>query len=473
MTRLPPTTSRDRLARLRARLHSEDGVTLMELMVAVSILAIVMVGFAAGLVNALDLAGGNRNRVIAANILDERMSELRSIDFSTVAKDRMGRTVETVERMGLDFELTEDIQMITTQAVDNACDSPEATPGSNQPTYLSVNLSVQWPRLADRGGKVASETIINPPISAYDAYDGHLSVKITDRDAQPVGGVMVYVQEEGGATPSPQRTTDDGCAFFVGLNPGLYEVWVKEPGWVDRETGLQDTSKENPQPKYSVQSASIAPVEFNYDEAATLNLNVSGRHGGDLPTPVGGSGPAVFPVTIANPSLLPLEEQLFPSVADLAADDLFPFAGGYDVWAGNCDDADPDVLTEDDAKLYPGAKRQVVAAEPDETTTAQLWIASVRIRAQERVPVDEDGDGRDDTVVSQPLAGARVFATSSCGNAYDLGATDSGGELLSALPYGNWNFRVEHPRDGREGEVDGLLVPTAAAAHVVEAEFPE
>ena len=442
VTRLPST--------LAARLHGEDGVTLMELMVAISILAVVMVGFAAGLVNALDLAGGNRNRVIAANILDERMSELRSLDFAMVEVQR-GQTTETVERMGLDFQLEQDISWVDEQAAGNACDSPNpSAAGQNQPTYLRVELAVKWPRLADRGEAVESETIINPPVSAYDPYAGHITVKVSDRDAAPVSGVNVYVQDTTSGSQETLTTTSDGCAFFVGLGEGEYTVWVDRAGWVDRKTGLQNPADASPPETVHVTPAVITPVEFNYDEAAFLDLTLQGRFGGTVPS--------AFPVTVANPTYGAIGEAGFPDLATLAADALYPFAGGYEVWAGACADADPDHVDAGGNDAYPDADRQVFAAEPDTTTTGAVELATLAVTV-----VSDEG-------TATPLPGVPVRAT-DCAATYDLGTTDTSGELLTALPYGVWVVEAEEDDGDWDGDVTVVLEPQAPAAQTVQVEI--
>ena len=450
MTRLPPTTSRDRLARLRARLHGEDGVTLMELMVAISILAIVMVGFAAGLVNALDLAGGNRNRVIAANILDERMSELRSLDFSALATN-LGSVNETISRMGLDFALTQEIQWVDEQGVDNACDSPPAAAGANQPTFLRVVLSVNWPRLAQRSEAVQSETILNPPISAYDAYDGHITVKVADRDAAPVPGTIVRVRSNATGAVRQLTTTSDGCAFFVGLDEGEYTVWLNRQGWVDRQTGLQDTSGFTPQPTYTVEPAVITPIEFSYDEQVFLDLTPRGRHGGAVPL-----DPSL---TVANPNYGLLGFEQFANVGALRTDALYPFTGGYEVWAGECDDADPTHLEDDGSEAYPGAVRQTFLSEPDTTVSADLYLATVRVDVFSR----DDGQ-------REPRENVLVGALDSCGNGYALGLTDGDGDILLALPYGGWRFYA-YAGGWRQGD-NVTLTPTATGPTSASVQVP-
>jgi prepilin-type N-terminal cleavage/methylation domain-containing protein len=430
-----PDGGRRRL--LRRRIDSDDGVTLVELMVAITILAVAMGGFTTSLVSGLLLSSNNNSRAIAANVLDERMSELRARDFKDIPQTRVE---ETVTRGSRDIEVVQEATLVPQSATSNACDSPDT---GTPPAYLRVSLEASWTRMKGVA-PVTSNTIINPPVAAYDPYRGHASVMVLDRDGQPRAGVGVHiapVSDGALVVPPVRQTTADGCVFFANLVPGTYHVWLDEPGNVDRVSLLEDTSAATPPDQVVIAPSTTQTLDFSYDGAATVILTAPGV--GALPTwPI--------PVNLTQPNFVPLnppsggttapgDPHRVADASTLSTQPLFPFASGWGIWAG-CTEHDPEPLSE---------SRLQVATEPGVTTTEEMPLGLVRITVVAEVDDDDDDDDDD----GGPQSNEKVRLEGQCdGSDLDLDyvtKTDADGSIEVLAPYGTWKVRVrdEDPED--------------------------
>lgn len=401
--------------RISARLQRSDGeagVSLAELLVAVTVLAIGVAGLLQGVVGGLTLARTNEARAVAANVADERMSYLRSMEFADIPT---GQTVATVNRGGRDYDITQDAQYVTVSSADSPCDSPGGTPA-----YLRVSLRVSWPDM-ESVRPVEADTVINPPVAAYDPYRGHLSVKVTDRDTLPSSGIKVAVTGIGSGTsnPGPQLTTSSGCAFFANLEPGDYEVSVEQTGHVDRQ------SVAVPVEPVTIGVAETQGLEFNYDAGAFVELT---SPAGAMPTTV--TSPALttndVPISIFNNNHDTTGPWVHASATALAGVPVYPYDSGWDVWAG-CEEHGPTTENAADWLRAP--------VDPGQTTQVPLPTAQIRVTVN-------DGTG--------PVGGATLALVGTCTLdgveealtlEYDTDA-DGDGVHEVAVPAGPWRVEV-------------------------------
>jgi prepilin-type N-terminal cleavage/methylation domain-containing protein len=417
--------TQDLSRRARRALHADDGVTLVELLVAITVLLVVMAGIAAGATSGLQLARGNTNRIVAANIADERIGEVRAMEFADIPQTVQSLPPET--RGAVTYQVTQSAEMVFLGA-EGSCESPSGPFNTNELSYLRVVVEVAWPEM-EGIAPVRSETIIDPPVADFDPYRGHLAVKVIDRDGAPVQGMTVRLRNADAATPAKNTfevTDAEGCAFFGNLDVvsgetvGNYHVWLNEAGYVDRASGLTDTSGQSPQPVVNIVSAQLRKIEFNYDRAAYLDMTPRGTFGGALPQDP-------LSIWIANDNYNSgLGPKRFVSPAALSATALHPFQAGFSVYAGNCNDADPGA-----------ANRVRFVTDPGVRTPGDVTIGTVEVTVLEWY--------YNNGWSLRPAANEIVRATDGCGNSarFPSARTDSSGTTTIALPYGTWTIRVE------------------------------
>jgi hypothetical protein len=292
---------------------------------------------------------------------------------------------------------------------------------------------------------VASQTLLTPPGGTFDPNDGHILVQAFDRDALPLAGKTVSLS--GPATAS-QSTSSDGCAFFAYLDPGTYTATISTSGYVDRQGNQPATQS------VGVTASQITRVQFDYDEAATLSVGLVAPSGAVLPT-----GTYGIAMTVANSNLTvgykSFQQAATGSGTTRTINPLFPYASGYQVWAGDCADADP-------AAYSGGSRGTVLASNPAATTSGSANLDAV------------------DVVVKRSgvaVSGAAIQAIHAAGTGCTSGetlttttTTDSAGKLRLALPYGTWTIRATSGTRTATGSV--TLDPVSSAVPTLNVVLP-
>src|SRR5580765_5660159 len=107
--------------RRRASGHAQDeaGFTMVEMVIAIFIFAMVITGVGVGMSSALNLTRQNPNRSIAANLAAQQMDTIRSTDFD--ALDQMTQLVQPVTLPaasveGVPYTITQDTAWVRKNA---------------------------------------------------------------------------------------------------------------------------------------------------------------------------------------------------------------------------------------------------------------------------------------------------------------------------------------------------------------------
>ncbi|HEV3497817.1 MAG TPA: type II secretion system protein, partial [Actinomycetes bacterium] len=344
----------------RVSQRRQDGYSIVELLVAVTVFALVFAAVSIGIGRALELNRGNRNRSAAAYLAARQLEEVRSQPFSSVG---LGTTTcpytTTSCNVPSPYTVTQNVVWASPGNTSTSCDVP-ATSGSAL-AYKRVTVTITWP---DMGGvaPVTSQTLLTPPAGTYDPNDGHILVQVFDRDALPLAGQTVSLT---GPETASQATTGDGCAFFPYLDPGTYTAAISTSGHVDRQ-GNQPATR-----TVGVTASQISRVQFDYDQAATLSVGLVAPSGSVIPT-----GSYGIAMTVANSNLTvgykSFQQSATGSGTTRTITPLFPYASGYQVWAGDCADADPQAYTG-------GSRGAVVPSNQGATTTGSATLDAVDV----------------------------------------------------------------------------------------------
>jgi hypothetical protein len=385
---------------------------MVELLVAVTVFALVFAAVSLGIGRALELNRGNRNRSTGAYLAARQLEEARSKPFDQVT---LGRTtcVYTTAACNLPSPYTV-VQDVVWTAPGNTTSSCNVPSGGGSLAYKRVTVTVTWP---DMGGvaPVTSQTLLTPPSGSYDPNEGHILVQVFDRNAAPLAGQTVSLT---GPETASQPTTAEGCVFFAYLDPGDYDVSLNTSGYVDRQGGQPALQT------VAVQQGQISTLQFDYDRAATLQVG--------LTAPTGAAIPAGIALTVANSNLtvgtLSFPESSTGSGTTRTVRPLFPYASGYQLWAGDCGDADP-------ATYSGGSRGATLASNPGATTTGSATLDAVDVTV-----VRATGT----RVSNATVSGIHATGT-GCTAGETLTAstrTNSSGQLRLALPYGTWTVRA-------------------------------
>jgi prepilin-type N-terminal cleavage/methylation domain-containing protein len=142
----------------RVSQRRQDGYSIVELLVAVTVFALVFAAVSIGIGRALELNRGNRNRSAAAYLAARQLEEVRARSFSSVA---LGSTTcaYTTSSCNLPspYTVTQNVVWASPGSTSTSCDVP-ATSGAGL-AYKRVTVTVTWP---DMGGvaPVTSQTLL-------------------------------------------------------------------------------------------------------------------------------------------------------------------------------------------------------------------------------------------------------------------------------------------------------------------------
>ncbi len=414
---------------------NEGGFTIIELLVAMSIFALFMTAAIGVLAGSLNITRNNRSRSVAANLAAQEMDTVRNADFAdlTIGQVNSAQTVD-----GTPYTIQRDSEWITKTATSGPCDGASGSILA----YLRVTVTVTWP-VMNGVDPVQNQTVITPPVGSYDPNDGHIAVKVLDRDALPQSGVPVTINGPGGA--DTEVTTSDGCAFFAYLDPGSYTVSLSEVGYVDGQ-GVSGPSQ-----TATVVATTTSSLQFQYDQASSLSVSLAGVSGGVIPSAA---------VSIGNTHLLPVGTKAFAgSGASRTISNLFPYADGYELWAGDCADADPQGLKSDGTAYYPGATRSTaIAVTPGSASSGSVTMSTLTVTVK-----------RGTTAISGAAVKAVHGADAGCGSGetLTLGSTDATGTLVVAMPFGTWTLQVTGQSPATSWPITTLAPPAGAGSSLV------
>lgn len=405
--------------------RSEDAFTIIEVLMAVTILMVALLAAAAMFEGSLRVSGDTRNRVVAANLATQALEQIRGpaadpTKFTGIMDTYLGNTSSTQVVNGVTYTISQDIQWVGQRSTTSTCDAGASGSG----LVAQVTESVSWANMR-LTKPVQSTTTLSPPVGAYSSSTGGLAVKVLDSSGKPASSINVQI---AGPTSDTQQTTSEGCAFFAYINAGTYTASVVEG------TGVGDQEQLTPAQTTSVVVGQTALLTFNYDTAGKITVTGWSNSAATPATNI--------PIGIANNGLQPYRMYSYPT-GTTSLTPLFPYASGYTLFAGNCNDNNPLGKDTSNNPYYPGATTTPIAVTPGGTSTGSVPLYSV--------PLSVTSGG-------VPVVGATVTATEpgapyvpvctngiSSGTAPTLGmvTTVAGGTSTTAMPLGHWVVTVK------------------------------
>ncbi len=204
---------------------SDAGFTLIEVLVAITVFAIISGALGTVLMRSTKMSFTNRGRVVAANLASQQLEFLRNI-----ADPMSAPTQKTVNTGGVNYTIDSQLKWEQQSTTSDTCAGSGAT---SQPAYISALVTVRWPNMGDTK-PVTVNTLILPPEAKPSAGSsvGAVAVKVTNRaGAGAPNHVVTLVSAD--ATQRTQTTDAYGCATFINLAPGSYNVSLGTAGYVD------------------------------------------------------------------------------------------------------------------------------------------------------------------------------------------------------------------------------------------------
>jgi type II secretory pathway pseudopilin PulG len=404
------------------RLHSTDeGISLVEVMIAMIIFSIVSLGVIGSLIATAGLAIDSRARETATNLASQ------AIDAAMATPDVFDlfdapNVVTTVD--GHTYTVNRVARWVSDPNSVAPCGA-----GGGALLYKRVNVTVTWPGMANPSSPVQEDTLISPNDRVSDPDDATILVSASDQSAKGVSGVTVTTTP---ALNPPADVTDvDGCTYLLKVPVGTYAITVSKVGYISPTvpggTPAQQTSQTL---SFTVVSGASVSAPFTMDTAQPLGITYAS-------SAPGAARPTSMYTSLVHGTDAAIDANALPT--PLA---LYPYApDGYSVYAGHfvpkitgnngCQDANPQlwVSSKVSGVTYTSPATPPVVPAAGATVNVPMGLVTVK-----------------GTAASQPISAVQQAGTTpdpgcSLSNTYNFGSILSSGKATTlALPFGTYKL---------------------------------
>ncbi|MBV8219717.1 MAG: type II secretion system protein [Solirubrobacterales bacterium] len=335
--------------RVRARLASQRGFTLIEVLVSALITTLIATAVAGALITNTDIIANQKARSQAETLAEQDQERLKGLSAEQL--DNLSQTY-TANAGGQSYTITSKAWYLSTTN-GQAC----TTSGGASATYFkTISTVTQTSATGTTKTLATDESVISPDAG------GSLLVQFHDQTASPLAGVSLSA-----SGPESDAGTSDasGCVIFSGLDSGNYNLTYTDIGYVDpngnasplsdtatvASTGITPPGKGNP-----IELGQAGGVTGSF---TTLANNSSGaqqtfttRSAGLSWFSSGGAGIPMAAYRDNSSTTVPPPTTLATTTASGTASSsgLFPFVSStnpvaytnnYQVWAGVCRQEQP------------------------------------------------------------------------------------------------------------------------------------
>ena len=401
--------------RLRSVREREDGFTVIEVLIAMMVFAVMSVGLAAGITNSLTLTRDSRAREVASTLAMNDIEQLRTLD--NVLQIKSLTTPVTQQVGNLTFTLKRTVKLATSDGTANPCGT-----GSGSVSFKNIQETVTWATSSttSKQQSLTMTTAVAPSSNINSDTTGSIFIGVQNAAGGAVVGITPTIT--GPSTVTVPATDSEGCTYALGVAPGTYTISLNKTGWVD-------STQANPsQQQVTISAGGSGHAAFSYDTAVTANFAYAKNWTGGTPSlPTNMTTTLVNQVSGATPLLNT------PSSAP-----VFPFTGGYRAVAGsfatNSSGGSATCLAPDPAQwTTPNSTGAIGVATPYvDPTTATIAVP------MGAVTVNALSSGTYLTAVSSATLGS---GDPGCANGMTLTFPKATGSTQTiALPFGTWTL---------------------------------
>ncbi|HEY5221602.1 MAG TPA: type II secretion system protein [Microbacteriaceae bacterium] len=412
--------------------HSEAGFTIIEVVVAMMVFAIIAVGIAYSLTTTLVTSRDSRARQVASNLAAQQIDNARS--FQNVFKVDSGTSTQAVD--GTTYTIKQSVNWVSSTGTASLC----GTAGGLLQAK-AVNVSVTWSGQRIAGSAVQANTMLAPSGPLNDPSMGTILVHVVNAAGTGVAGVAVSAKKDTSVSgntaqapnPQPPSTDADGCSYVLKVVPGSYLITIGSAG--NGYIGSDQTL--TPSKPIQVKANDSVTAEFTYDQAAMLAVTYT-----STVSLAGAMFPSSLDVSLASVNAL---DDVTTSVSSASASSnvpVFPFPGGYSaVFAGNSaapNGQAPACLSVNSVNWTTANSVGAVGAPPPSVTTAAGSTPPVNV-AMGAVTVKNLSGKYLKAVSATPPSGSGDPGCAT-GSTYYFPSTIPSNSATVALPYGTWQL---------------------------------
>lgn len=393
----------------RRVLTRDDGISLVEVMVAMGVFVIGSLALLSVLTSTLAGNFDNRARVTAAQLAASDIDQARATDYFSLAT-----SVVPVERTvdGRVYRIFREVSTVMSSGADvSAC----VGTGSSKQRYKKVTTRVET-TVKGRVEPMRSDTLVKAPVYDPNSALGAIAFIVVDRNGVPLAGTLVN------ANGTTLTTDARGCVFFDGVPAGPQTVTVTRPGHVKVDGSTALTSS------VSVAAGQITSGVLRVDRTATITVRArvfGSASPGDFALPIGLSAQLATPTRDGAARLVPAQ----PVTGSDLTFPVFPEVGGYEAFLGQCF---PPVAT---------------ASEPGTTPLVELPLSPITVvMSTQNNSMNPGAQNRGVEVIWRgspscaPTLTYTVKTPTACSGPSDPNSGDAC-RVKIAVPAGNWRFK--------------------------------
>jgi Tfp pilus assembly protein PilV len=309
-------------AAVRARLHSERGSVLVEVLIGSVVVAIATVGILNGLDGAQQAGAANKARSVKSTLAQQDIERLRSIPITALSNLNQTRPVTVA---GVTYTVVSTTQWVSDKNGVVNCSDTNA-----QAEYLKLTSTVTSPGTTSK--PVVETGLLTPTVGQLSNTSGSATVKLVDRAGAPLAGVSVAL-----TGPSSQSATTNslGCAVFGYIPSGTYTATVNNYVEMDSALPANEPLVVYPGRASFGQMLVDRPALLRATFVPPLNQTFTTTMTWDR-------------ITVKNANLVGASK-LFVRTGGAStsvdAANLFPFTDGVGVYAGDCPANDPSLYS--------------------------------------------------------------------------------------------------------------------------------
>jgi type II secretory pathway pseudopilin PulG len=253
-------------ARVAARLRSERGDTLIEVIIAALMVALIATASLGGFSDLTDITQSQRAEEQATALAQQDQARLKGLTIAQLSASGpgMGNATQTPLVEGTQYKVVSSARFISGSTGAAACSGANAD-------IVETSSTVTWSGVQGTRNPVVLHGEITP------TEGGALVASAQDDLGNGVSGVTISAT--GPSTTTPMTTDSSGCVVFSGLENGTYTVSYTVPtGWVTStgtappsETAAVTTAHTAPTPAIVLGNGGIVAANFT----TTLPTGVS------------------------------------------------------------------------------------------------------------------------------------------------------------------------------------------------------
>jgi len=312
--------------RLRSDEMGERGLSLIEVMVAMVLFALLSTGLIYTMIQIMSVTKDVRTRQVASNLAAEEIDRARDVlkveelvswttdsglDDPNDPQQRAG----AITINGDTFHVKRNVQWVSDANSPLQCGASAA---NGTLRYKRVNVEVTWDGMRGSATPVRSDSVVNPRTRMNEENKGTMLVTVVDSFGAGVPNATVTLTPSAGA--AARQTDAEGCAYFINVPPASYKIVVSKPGFIGDKNVL------SPQEENVIVPAGASNTRvFRYDAIGRYQL----------------TDPATTPTNLSA-TLIASESTRVVAVPSTRRLDVFPLS--FKVIAGDsvsCPAADP------------------------------------------------------------------------------------------------------------------------------------